>query len=67
MALTAVVNVAVTPITLTVTSDARRVSVAVTTGGETATGTATFPVKLVDVDRTWTLKTDTGLVAVYTA
>lgn len=69
MALTAKLDLAVTPNTLTVTSDKRVVSVDVTVLGETVNAKGNFPVKVVD-SRTgiiWTVKSDTGLVAVYTA
>lgn len=67
MALTATINTAKTPIELTVTSDKRKVEVSVTAAGETATGTATFPVKITDASgRVWTVKTDDGTTAVYT-
>jgi hypothetical protein len=67
MAITASVDITKTPIELTVTSDKRTVSVSVTTAGETAVGTATFPIVVTDATRTWTKKTDDGHVAVYTA
>lgn len=67
MALTATVDVSKNPIELTVTSDKRVVAVTVTAAGETAVGNATFPVVVTDSSRTWTKKSDTGLVAVYTA
>jgi hypothetical protein len=65
-ALTATVDLTKTPIELTVKSDKRKIAVSVTTAGETATGTATFPVVVTDPTRTWTLKSDDGLTAVYT-
>jgi hypothetical protein len=66
MALTATVDLSVTPPTLTVTSDKRKVSVEVTSAGETATGTATYPVNVTDSSgRAWTLSTDDGATAVY--
>lgn len=66
MAITASVDISKSPIELTVTSDKRVVNVSVTSAGETATGTATFPVTVTDASRTWTKKSDNGLVAVYT-
>lgn len=67
MALTAAVDLAVTPPKLTVVSDKRKVSVSVQTAGETATGTATFPVLITDNGgRTWTKVSDDGVTAVYT-
>jgi hypothetical protein len=66
MALTATVDVTATPITLTIKSDKRKVEVSVTSAGETATGTALFPIKITDASRTWTLKSDDGSTAVYT-
>lgn len=67
MALTATINLSKTPAELTVTSDKRRVAVSVTAAGETATGTATFPVTVQDDSgRVWTRKSDDGLVAVFT-
>ena len=67
MALTATVNITVVPATLTVVSDKRRVAVTVTAAGETATGTATYPVVVTDAVRTWTPKSDDGITAVYTS
>lgn len=66
MALTASVDVTKTPAELTVVSDKRQVEVTVTAAGETAVGTAVFPVKVTDEDRTWTKKSDDGVTAVYT-
>lgn len=67
MAITATVDLAKSPIELTVTSTKRKVDVTVTSAGETATGTATFPVKVSDSSgRAWTLKSDDGATAVYT-
>lgn len=65
--LTATIDLTKTPIELTVVSDKRVVSVQVAVLGETATATGKFPVKVTDTDRTWTLKTDDGKTAVYTA
>lgn len=65
--LTAKIDLTVTPITLTVTSDKRKVEVSVKSAGETATGTAVFPVTITDTSgRTWTQKSDDGTTAVYT-
>lgn len=67
MALTGKIDLTKTPIELTVTSDKRKVAVTVTAAGETATGTATFPVTVTDASgRAWTQKSDDGSVAVYT-
>lgn len=67
MALTATINLAKSPPELTVTSDKRRVAVSVTAAGETATGTATFPVTVSDDSgRVWTRKSDDGTTAIYT-
>ena len=67
MALTAKVDLTTTPPTLTVVSDKRKVAVSVTAAGETATGTATFPVKVTDDSgRVWTVKSDDGATATYT-
>lgn len=67
MAITASIDVAKTPIELTVSSDKRKVEVSVTAAGETATGTAVFPVIVKDDSgRTWTKKSDDGSTAVYT-
>ncbi len=66
MALTAAVDLTKTPITLTVTSDKRKVAVTVTSAGETATGSATFPITVTDTSgRVWTVVSDDGATAVY--
>ena len=66
MAITADINLSKTPATLTVTSDKRKVEVSVTAAGETAIGTAVFPVTVSDNSgRTWTKKSDDGTTAVY--
>lgn len=65
--LTASIDLTKAPIELTVVSDKRVVSVQVSAVGETATATGRFGVKLTDTDRTWTLKSDDGKTAVYTA
>ena len=67
MAITANLDLTKSPIELTVVSDSRKVTVSVKSAGETATGTATFPVVVTDASRTWTKKTDDGTTAVYTA
>lgn len=72
MAITANVNVSTTPIELTVKLDAslaakRSIDVDITVLGETVHASAYFPIKVVDAERTWTLKTDDGVTAVYTA
>lgn len=68
MALSAKLDISKTPMTLTVTSDKRVVAVSVTAAGETATGSATFPVAVTDDSgREWTKKSDDGVTAVYTA
>lgn len=67
MAITASINLTKTPIELTVVSDKRKVAVSVTSAGETATGTATFPVTVSDDSgRVWTRKSDDGTTAIYT-
>jgi anti-sigma-K factor RskA len=67
MALTATVDLSKTPATLTVVSDKRVVAVSVQAAGETATGTATYPVTVTDTSgRTWTVASDDGKTAVYT-
>ena len=68
MALSASIDITKNPIELTVTSDKRIVAVTVTAAGETASGTATFPIVITQSGgRVWTLKgTDNGTTAVYT-
>ena len=67
MALTASINLAKTPPELTVTSDKRKVTVSVQSAGETAVGTAVFPVTVTDDSgRAWTRKSDDGTTAIYT-
>lgn len=67
MALSVAVDTSKNPIELKVVSDKRQVEVTVTTAGETATGTATFPIKITDSSgRVWTLKSDDGATAIYT-
>ena len=67
MSLTAAVDITVAPITLTITSDRRKVTGTVVSQGETATYSATFPVTITDTSgRVWTMKTDDGVKAVYT-
>jgi hypothetical protein len=68
MSLTAAVDITVSPITLTVTSDRRKVTGTVVSQGETATYSATFPVTVTDTSgRVWTVKTDDGIKAVYSS
>lgn len=67
MALTATVDVSKTPITLTIVSDKRLISVSVTSAGDTATGTATYPLTIVDAARTWAKVSDDGKTAVYSS
>jgi hypothetical protein len=66
MALTAAVNVNVTPMTLTVVSDKRVLTGSVTVAGETAEWTAELPITINDTIRTWTLVSDDGKTAIYT-
>ena len=67
MALTATIDLTVTPPTLTAHSDRRIVTVTVAAAGETATGTATFPITVADASgRVWTPKSDDGVTAVFT-
>jgi len=66
MALTATLNLSVTPNTLTVVSDKRKVEVTVTAVGETAVAKGTFPVKVTDSRGVvWNVKSDDGATAVY--
>lgn len=65
MALTATVDLTKTPPILTVVSDKRIVSVSVTAAGETAVGTATFPIVVSDALRVWKQISDDGKTAVY--
>jgi hypothetical protein len=56
------------PLTLTVTSDKRKISGNVTVAGETANYTGAFePVVTDDSGRKWTKTTDDQTTAVYTA
>lgn len=66
MSLSATVDITATPIKLTVVSNKRKVDVSVAAAGETATGTAVFPVTVSDPSRTWTKVSDDGTTAVYT-
>lgn len=66
MALTAAVNVNVTPITLTVVSDKRVLTGTVVVAGETAEWTAELPVTINDTTHVWTLVSDDGKTAIYT-
>lgn len=70
--LTAFVDTTKTPIELTVgLSDAlaerRSVHVDITLLGETVAVDALFPITVTDAERTWTVKSDGGEYAVYTA
>lgn len=66
MTISAKVDLTVTPITLTVVSDKRLVSVQVSAVGDTATATGQFPVTVSDSSgRVWTVKSDDGTTAVY--
>lgn len=65
MALSAAI--AFSPLTLTVTSDRRQVHVELTCNGDTAEADATYPITVTDSARTWTLASDNGATAVYTA
>ena len=68
MTLSAAVDITVTPITLTVTSDRRKVTGTVVSQGETASYSATFPVTVTDTSgRVWTQASDNGIKAVYTS
>lgn len=67
MALTGSLNLTVTPIKLTVTSDKRKVSAQIAAVGESLLLTGTFPVTVTDAARTWTIQSDDGVTAVYTA
>lgn len=68
MALTASINLSKSPAELTVTSDKRKVAVSVSAAGETATGTAIFPVTVSDDSgRVWSRKSDDGTTAIYTS
>lgn len=67
MALTATVDLTAATPKLTVVSDKRKVAVTVSSAGETATGTATYPVTVSDSSgRVWTKQSDDGVTAVYT-
>ena len=67
MALAATVDLSKNPPTLTVVSDKRIVTVTVAAAGETATGTAVYPVTVTDSSgRTWSKKSDDGATAVFT-
>lgn len=68
MALTATIDLTVTPIKLTVTSDRRKAADGtVTVAGESATFSAYFEPKITDsTGRVWTKKTDDGATATYT-
>lgn len=67
MALGVTFNLTKTPIEMSVVSDKRKVAVTASTAGETAVGTAIYPVTVSDSSgKVWTLKTDDGATAVYT-
>ena len=56
------------PIECTVVSDRRKVSVDVSSAGDTLTLTGQFPIKITDSSgRVWTVKSDDGATAVYTS
>lgn len=60
------IDTTVTPATLTVISDKRKISAVVTTAGENVTLTGLFPVTIVDASgKVWVVKSDDGLTAVY--
>ena len=66
MALTATLNLDVTPNVLTVVSDKRKVEVTVSAVGETVVAKGTFPVKITDSRGiVWNVKSDDGSTAVY--
>ena len=65
MALTATVDLTKTPPTLTVVSDKRIITVSVIAAGETAVGTATFPVTVTDTTHVWKVVTDDGKTATF--
>ncbi|MDR6907454.1 hypothetical protein J2X63_003162 [Agromyces sp. 3263] len=69
MALTATVDLTKTPIELRVVSDRRKVEVTAFSVGETAVGTALFPVPVITdaSGRVWTKKSDDGVTTVYTS
>lgn len=68
LAISASVDITVTPIKLTVVSDRRKVTGTVTSQGETASYSAQFPITVNDTSgRTWTKTTDDGITAVYTS
>lgn len=67
MGLTVSIDATKTPLRMTVTSDRRKVPVIIKMAGETALGTAQFPVTIVDSSgRAWSPVSDDGLTAVYT-
>lgn len=67
MSLSATLDLTVTPPTLTVVSDRRKVTVDVHSAGDTATATGTFGVQVQDDSgRVWTAQSDDGTTAVYT-
>ena len=62
--LTATVDLTKTPPTLTVVSDKRVVAVTVTSAGETAVGSAQYPLIISDLVRTWKPVSDDGKTAI---
>ena len=64
MALTVTIDLTKTPPTLTIVSDKRLVSVSVTSAGDTAVGTATYPYTVTDTAHTWKPISDDGKTAV---
>ena len=62
--LTATVDLTKNPPTLTVVSDKRVVAVTVTTAGETATGSAQYPLVITDLVRIWKPVSDDGKTAI---
>ena len=67
MALTATLDLTVTPAVLKVVSDRRKVSVDVHSAGDDAVATGQYPVSVVDSSgRAWTVQSDDGTTAVYT-
>ena len=64
MALTVTIDLTKVPPTLTVVSDKRLVTVTVSSAGDTATGTATYPITITDLVRVWKPVSDDGKTAV---
>ena len=70
--LTASVDTTKTPLELNIglsaeLAEKRSIHDDITVLGETVAVDALFPIKVVDAERTWTLKSDSGTTAVYTA